>query len=199
MAFDMEKAFGEFKAEFEKVSASISKNAQAALDENKRLGGLTSETKAAVDKALAEQGELKARLDEMEASARDMEQRFASGRRGGAGSAKSLGTQVIESEALVALAKNGGSVQGDLNLGVFNAITSLPGSAGDLLPEYRDPDIVTPPEQKLVVKDLITVGNTSQALIKYFQEVSRTGAAGIVPDDGVTIKPLIDKTWESAS
>lgn len=199
MAFDMEQAFGEFKAEFEKVSASISKNAQAALDENKRLGGLTSETKAAVDKALAEQGELKARLDEMEASARDMEQRFASGRRGGAGSAKSLGTQVIESEALVALAKNGGSVQGDLNLGVFNAITSLPGSAGDLLPEYRDPDIVTPPEQKLVVKDLITVGNTSQALIKYFQEVSRTGAAGIVPDDGVTIKPLIDKTWESAS
>lgn len=197
MAFDMEQAFGEFKAEFDKVTGSINKSAQAALDENKRLGGLTTETKAAVDKALAEQGELKTRLDEMEASARDMEQKFASGRRGGANEVKSLGAQVIEAEALIAAAKNGGSVQGELKIGVFNAITSLPASGGDLLPEYRDPNIVVAPDKKLFVKDLITVGNTAQSLIKYFREVSRTGGAGVVPDDGVTVKPLIDKTWDA--
>lgn len=195
MAFDMEQAFGEFKAEFEKVTASINKSAQAALDENKRLGGLTTDTKAAVDKALAEQGDLKTRLDEMEASARDLEQRFANGRRGGAGEAKSLGAQVIEAEALLAAAKAGG-VQGDLKLGVFNAITSLPASGGDLLPEYRDPNIITPPNKKLVVKDLITVGQTAAPLIKYFREISRTGGAGVVPDDGVTVKPLIDKAYD---
>lgn len=199
MAFDMEQAFGDLKANFDKVTAKLQESAQSALDENKRLGGLTTETKAAVDEALAKQGELKTRLDEIEASSRDMEQRFASGRRGGAGSAKSLGTQVIEAEALIAAARNGGSVQGDLKIGVFNAITSLPGSGGSLLPEYRDGDIVVTPDQKLVVKDLITVGNTAAPLIKFFREVSRTGAAGIVPDDGVTVKPLIDKTWEAAS
>ena len=32
MAFDMEQAFGEFKAEFGKVTADIRKNAQAALE-----------------------------------------------------------------------------------------------------------------------------------------------------------------------
>lgn len=198
MPFDMEQAFGEFKADFDKVTASVQQNAQAALDENKRLGGLTADTKAAVDKALAEQGELKTRLEEIEASSRDMEQRFASGRRGGASAEKSLGAQVIAAEAQIKAARENG-VHGDLKIGVFNAITSLPGSGGALLPEQRDSDFVTPPNQKMVIKDLITVGETSGALIKFFRELSRTGAAGIVPDDGVTVKPLIDKTWEAAS
>lgn len=137
MAFDMEQAFGEFKAEFENLNDKIQKNAQSALDEAKRLGVLTDDTKAAVDKALAEQGDLKNRLEDMEASARDLAQRFASGRRSGAGGAKSLG-QLVVAEAedkIKALAKSG--VNGDVSLGFFNAITSLPGSAGELLPERR--------------------------------------------------------------
>lgn len=199
MAFDMEQAFGEFKAEFDKVTDKINRSAQNALDEAKRLGGLTEETKVNVDKALAEQGELKARIGEMEASARDLAQRFASGRRSGAGGAKSLGQLVVaEAEEKIKAAAKGG-VNGDVSLGFFNAITSLPGSAGELLPERREPEIIAEPDKKLVVKDLITVGETGQPLIKYFREVSRTGAAGIVPDDGTTVKPLIDKTWTSES
>ncbi|MFC3568401.1 phage major capsid protein [Paracoccus simplex] len=199
MAFDMEQAFGEFKAEFDKVTGSINKSAQAALDEAKRLGGLTEETKASVDKALAEQGELKGRLDEMQASARELEQRVANGVRGGAGTAKSLGQMVMDeaTDKIRALAKSG--VQGDQSLGVFNAITSLPGSGGVLLPERRESEIIAEPDKKLVVKDLVTVGQTDQPLLKFFREVARTGAAGIVPDDGVTVKPLIDKTWVSES
>ncbi|MDQ7775265.1 MAG: phage major capsid protein [Paracoccus aminovorans] len=199
MAFDMEQAFGEFKAEFDKVTGNINKSAQAALDEAKRLGGLTEETKASVDKALAEQGELKGRIDEMQASARELEQRVANGVRGGAGAAKSLGQMVMDeaTDKIRALAKSG--VQGDQSLGVFNAITSLPGSGGALVPERRESEIIAEPEKKLVVKDLVTVGQTDQPLLKFFREVSRTGAAGIVPDDGVTVKPLIDKTWASES
>ncbi|MTH61437.1 phage major capsid protein [Paracoccus litorisediminis] len=199
MAFDMEQAFGEFKAEFDKVTDKINKSAQSALDEAKRLGGLTDDTKASVDKALAEQGELRGRLDEIQASARELEQRFASGARGGAGAAKSLGQMVMDeaTDKIRALAKSG--VQGDQSLGVFNAITSLPGSGGPLLPERRESEIIAPPDKKLVVKDLITVGQTDQPLIKFFREVSRTGAAGIVPDNGTTVKPLIDKTWGSES
>ncbi|AZV00394.1 major capsid protein [Paracoccus phage vB_PthS_Pthi1] len=199
MAFDMEQAFGEFKAEFDKVTGNINKSAQAALDEAKRLGGLTEETKASVDKALAEQGELKGRLDEMQASARELEQRVANGVRGGAGAAKSLGQMVMDeaTDKIRALAKSG--VQGDQSLGVFNAITSLPGSGGVLVPERRESEIIAEPDKKLVVKDLVTVGQTDQPLLKFFREVARTGAAGIVPDDGVTVKPLIDKTWVSES
>lgn len=199
MPFDMEREFGEFKAEFDKVTGNINKSAQAALDEAKRLGGLTDETKASVDKALAEQGELKGRLDEMQASARELEQRVASGIRSGAGSAKSLGQMVMDeaAEKIRALSKSG--VQGDQSLGVFNAITALPGSGGALLPERREVEIIAEPEKKLVVKDLLTVGQTDQPLLKFFREVSRTGAAGIVPDDGVTVKPLIDKTWVAES
>lgn len=199
MAFDMEKSFGDLKENFDKVTNKISESVQNVLAENKRLGGLQESTKAELDKALAEQGELKGRLDEMQASARDLEQRFANGRRGGADAFKSLGQMVADEAAdkIKALAKSG--VQGDQSLGVFNAITSLPGSGGVLLPERRDGEIIAEPDKKLVVKDLVTVGQTDQALIKFFREVSRTGAAGIVPDDGVTVKPLIDKTWASES
>ena len=199
MAFDMEVAFGEFKAEFGKVSADIAKNAQTALDEAKRLGGLQESAKADVDKALAKQGDLMARLDDMQASARELEQRVANGGRGGASSAKSLGQMVMDeaTDKIRALAKSG--VQGDQSLGIFNAITSLPGSGGALLPERRDNEIIAEPDKKLVVKDLITVGATDQPLLKFFREGLRTGAAGIVADDGVTVKPLIDKVWSSES
>lgn len=197
MAFDMEKSFGDLKENFEKVTNKINESVQNVLAENRRLGGLTDDTKAAVDKALAEQGDLKTRLDEMQASARDMEQRFANGGRGGADSAKSLGQMVVDEAAdkIAALHSNG--VNGSHSLGVFNAITSLPGSGGVLLPERRESEIIAEPDKKLVVKDLITVGQTGQPLIKYFREISRSGGAGIVPDDGVTVKPLIDKVWDA--
>lgn len=199
MPFDLEKSFGDLKDDFTKVTNKLNSSVQNVLDENKRLGTLTEDTKNALDKALSEQGELKGRLDEIQASARDMEQRFAAGHRGGAGSAKSLGQLVVEEAAdkIRALAKSG--VHGDASLGVFNAITSLPGSGGTLLPERREGEIIAEPDKKLVVKDLITVGETEQALIKFFRELARTGAAGIVPDDGTTVKPLIDKTWSSES
>lgn len=199
MAFDMEQAFGEFKAEFGKVTADIRKNAQAALDESKRLGGLTDETKAAVDKALAAQGELAGRLDEIQAASRELEQRVAAGGRGGVEMPKSLGQLVMEEAVDKIKAAAKGGVQGDMSLGVFNAITALPGSGGVLLPERRESEIIAEPLRKLVVKDLITVGRTDQPLIKFFRELSKTGAAGLVPDDGVTVKPLIDKTWSSES
>lgn len=199
MPFDIEKSFGDLQENFQKVTNKINESVQNVLDENKRLGGLQDETKAAVDKALAEQGELKTQIEEMQASARDLEQRFAKGGRGGADAAKSLGQLVVEQagEKIAAAAKSG--VNGDLSLGFYNAITSLPGSGGVLLPERREGEIIAEPDKKLVVKDLITVGQTDQALIKYFREISRTGGAGIVPDDGVTVKPLIDKTWDSES
>jgi len=199
MPFDMEKSFGELKDNFDKVTNTLNKNVEAVLAENKRLGGLTDDTKAAVDKALAEQGEYKARLDEMQASARDLEQKFAKHGRGGGQEVKSLGHQVVEAAVaqIKAAAENG--VQGSVSLGVFNAITSLPGSGGSLLPERRESEIIAAPDRKLVAKDLVTNGETEAALIKYFREVSRSGSARIVPDDGVTVKPLIDKAWESAS
>lgn len=195
MPFDIETSFGELKENFDKVTNKINQSVQNVLDENKRLGGLQDTTKAELDKALAEQGELKTRIDEIQASSRDLEQRFANGPRGGNGAPKSLGQLVTElaGEKISAAAKSG--VHGDVSLGFYNAITSLPGSGGALLPERRESDIITEPDKKLVVKDLITVGQTDQALIKYFRELSRTGNAGIVPDDGVTVKPLIDKTW----
>lgn len=199
MPFDMEKSFGELKADFDKVTAQIGQNVQNVLDENKRLGGLTTDTKLALDKALAEQGELATRMETMQASQRDLEQIVASGGRGGASAPKSLGRQVVEAaaEQIRALHKSG--VNGDVSLGTFNAITSLPGSGGVLLPERRESEIIAEPNKKLVIKDLITVGETDQSLIKFFREVSRTGGARIVPDDGVTVKPLIDKTWTSES
>lgn len=200
MAFDLEKSFADLQSDFKNTTESLNQSVKNVLAENKRLGGLTDDTKAAVDKALAQQGELQTAIDEVRAGARELEQKYASGgRRGGAGGAKSLGELVEEkaSETIAAASKSG--VHGNLSLGFFNAITSLPGSGGALRPERRDGEIVSEPDRKLMVKDLITVGETDAALIKYFREISRTGAAGYVPDDGVTVKPLIDKAWEAAT
>lgn len=197
MAFDMEKAFGDLTEKFNASTKKLTDSVQNVMDEHKRLGGLSEETKQAVDKALAEQGELKNAIDEVRASSRELEQRFASGRMGGKERPQSLGAQAMDSMKKMEL--KAGSINGDVSLGFFNAITSLPGSGGGLLTEQVDPGVVGPEPKRLWVKDLITTGETSQALIKYFREVSRTGAAGLVPDDGVTIKPLIDKTYEAAS
>lgn len=197
--FDMEASFGELKENFDKVTAKINKSVESVLAENKRLGGLQEDTKAELDKALSEQGELKTKLDEIQASSRELEQRFANSRRGGAEAPKSLGQLVAEvaGEKIAAAHKSG--VNGDMSLGFFNAITSLPGSGGALLPERRDSQIIAEPNRKLFVKDLITVGETDAPLMKFPREVSRTGSAGIVPDDGTTVKPLIDKTWITVS
>lgn len=197
--FDIEASFGELKSNFDAATKKINENVQNVLAENKRLGGLTEDTKNALDKALTEQGELKTQLEEFKASSRDMEQRFARGGQSGGMGIKSLGSMVVEEAADKIKAARDNEVSGSVKLGVFNAITSLPGSGGVLLPERREGEIISEPDKKLVIKDLITTGETGQALIKYFREVSRTGGAKIVPDDGVTVKPLIDKKWDSQS
>lgn len=198
MPLDTNATLGELQENFTKVTNKLSEGVQNVLAENKRLGGLQSDTKAEVDKLLAKQGELIEQMSGFEASSRELEQRFANGLRGGGGSGfKSLGQMVVDEAADQIKALHTSGVNGNHSLGFFNAITALPGSGGALLPERRESEIVVEPDKKLVVKDLITVGQTGQPLIKYFREASRTGAAGIVPDDGVTVKPLIDKTWDS--
>lgn len=198
MPFDIEKEFGALNDEFKASMKNSQSDIKSALDEVKRLGDLTAETKQNLDKHFSQQGEMQQRLEEMQVSARDLEQRFASGRGVGRDRVQSLGAQAVEAAKKLEISQKT-SFGSDVSLGFFNAITSLPGSAGELLTEQIDSGIIGPEPKRMWVKDLITTGETSQSLYKYFREVSRTGAAGVVPDDGVTAKPRIDKVFEARS
>ncbi|MFB2530708.1 phage major capsid protein [Paracoccus sp. p3-h83] len=178
-------------AEMREATQQIKADAAKALDENKRLGALTAETKAAADQALAKQGELMAQADALRADLREVEQRL-SGRRAGAGPRQSAGQMIAASDEIAAFAKVG---DGKVKVSVQAAITSAPGSAGALIAPHRDPEVVMPERRMLQVKDLLTPVPTISDLIQFARELTRTGAAGVVPDDGVTKKPVLERAW----
>lgn len=169
-------------------------DATRVLDENKRLGALTDETKAAADKALAKQGELVAATEALRADLHEVEQRLSASRRGGGGAgAVSAGRMVAQSDDVAAYAASGG--EGKLRVAVQAAITSAPGSAGPLIAPDQTGEVIMPERRTLKVKDLLTTAPTISDLIIYAVELSRSGTAKTVPDDGVTAKPVLDRTW----
>ena len=177
--------------EMREATQQLKADAAKALDENKRLGALTAETKAAADQALAKQGELIAQAESLRADLREVEQRL-SGRRGGAGPRQSAGQMIAASDEVATYAKMG---EGKIKVSVQAAITSAPGSAGGLIAPHRDGEVIMAERRMLKVKDLLTQVPTVSDLITYARELTRTGAAGVVPDDGVTPKPVLDRTW----
>ena len=129
----------------------------------------------------------KARLDELE-------QKLA--RRGSEAPARprSAGYQFIESDEVKAFCANpsaGKRVGVEVKASIIGGGTAdVMGAAGDLVVPDRG-GIITPPERRLTVRDLLTPGRTSSSSIQYPQETGYTNAAGVVVEDG-TLKPQSD-------
>lgn len=172
------------KAELDRISGEVKSYAEKALAEVKASGVVSAETKAAADKVLMEQGELRGRLSEVEqliATVRsDIEGGGSRNRR-----PESLGRQFVNTEQFKLFASQARR-KGRVDLEVNAAITSLSdgtdGAAGDLVQVNRLPGLQLLPQRRLTVRDLITPGRMDGNLLEYVQETGFTNNAGMVAE-----------------
>lgn len=179
-----ESDLGKLAMELKSAADDVKKSAEKADAEMKRLGTLTEETKAAADQALVKHNELSARLTEIE-------QKLVRGGDSESEGRKSLGQIVSEHEDVKAFLKS--ARKGRVTIGVKAIISSLTtdadGSAGDLLVPMRVPGVITPPQRRMTIRDLITPGRTSQPAIQYVRESGFSNNAATVSETSGQTKP----------
>jgi HK97 family phage major capsid protein len=175
--------------ELKRIGDEVKDMAGKAIAEAKKSSGLSEDTKGKVDELLVKQGELQARLREAE---QKLDARSPGGKGDEDGQA-SPGRAVIESKAFKewheagANAKKGVSIQ-------MKTVTSLPASAGDGIEPQRLPGIVSIPERRMTVRDLITPGRTGSNLVQYVRETGFTNNAATVAE--TTKKPESDLVFD---
>ena len=186
------------EAQIEQINASLHKlgdnikaHAEKTEKEVKAFGKVTEETKAAADKLLSEQGELKAQVKVLE-QAMAMVQNIGTG----AAAPQSLGERVVSNESITGFNT---SIQGAITVGVGsirNAVTGDPGSAGALIQPHRVPGIISPLQQRLFVSDLLTWGTCDSNSVEYVRETGFTNNADVVAENPADPKPESDIKFE---
>ena len=193
---------GKVKSELTRITDELKGFAEKASREVKENGDLTKQTKEQVDEALLKFGEATTSLKEHADRLSDIEQKLA--RRGNPDAPavdRTLGQAVVESEGF----KNGGMTSGSrMALRVKmdrKDITSANSTVGagrspgtSLVPADRQPGIVTPPQRRMTIRDLILPGETASSNIEYVQETGYTNNAAMVAE-GAT-KPKSDLTFD---
>ncbi|HCF5253208.1 TPA: phage major capsid protein, partial [Pseudomonas aeruginosa] len=142
----IEQEYQQVQADLKKVGDDLRTYAEQSEKELKAHSKLSEETKASVDKLLVSQGELQARLQAAE-------QLMAKLEKGGGRivAPESMGETFIAAEGYDAwAARAAGGAKGSFTVPVKAAITSLTGSAGDLIQPQRV-GMVLPTQQRLFV------------------------------------------------
>ncbi|WP_347139441.1 phage major capsid protein [Paracoccus sp. SSK6] len=195
---DVAQLMKDVKAQLDRITSDVNKTAETAMNEAKKAGEVSAETKSAVDQLLNTQGALKQAFDKLEkkvedldASNLDIEQRLGSRRPGGGDDPRqTLGMAVANHEGVK------GFVKGTMSFTVQNAITSGSASAGTLKVPQRDTEIVGLPRRQFFVRDLLSRNTTTTDLIQYAKLKTRTLNAGMVAEGG--LKPESNLEWELA-
>lgn len=172
------------KKSLDKISDQVKEVGEKALAEAKKAGDMSAETKGKVDEMLVKQGELQARLLEVE-----QKQARPSGDGKDEG-IKSAGYQLIESDDFKEKAANWS--KGSKHNMSLKAITSAGASAGDGIAPDRLPGVQLTPQRRLTVRDLISPGRTASNLVQYLQESGFTNSAATVAEGGKKPESDID-------
>lgn len=162
--------------ELKRIGDEVKSAGELALKEAKNAGALSAETKGKVDELLVKQGELQARLQEVEQKA---------DRRGAQGDTeiKSIGAQFIESEGYKSWHSGGGmKTSRDAYAFSVKAITSDAASAGDGVAPDRLAGVQALPMRRMTVRQLLTPGRTESNVIQYLQETGFTNNAATVAE-----------------
>jgi HK97 family phage major capsid protein len=172
--------------------------AQNALDEAKRSGQVSDETKAAADKALAQQTALSASLDAIngtiegvQGQVAEMGQILAENRSGlNRGQVMTLGRSLVENDEFKAFVDAGAS--GSKSITINNAITTS--TAGGLLDQAPvDPDVGELGRRTFNVLSLFGRGATETSPVPFTRQTVRDNQAGMV-GEGVAA-PESDYEW----
>lgn len=183
---DTNELLKNLSAKIEKANSEFNAKAEEALKEAQKVGSLSSETKAAVDKMATELNALRESEKALKASLGELEQHVAQMPLNNAvQAAKSIGQQVISAEVLKDI---NSSIQASkrIPIPVQAALTSVDVAEGVVEPQ-RLPGIDATPKQRLFIRDLIAPGKTTSPAIFWVQQTGFTNAAAVVPEN--TAKP----------
>ncbi|EKT65825.1 phage major capsid protein [Providencia alcalifaciens] len=186
---DANELLKSLSAQIEKANSDFNTKAESALNEAKKAGGLSAETKAAVDKMASELNALRDSEKALKSSLGELEQHVAQMPLNNAiQAAKTIGQQVISAEVLKDI---NSSLQASkrISIPVQAALTSA-GVAEGVVEPQRLPGIDVAPKQRLFIRDLIAPGKTTSAAIFWVQQTGFTNAAAVVPEN--TAKPYSD-------
>lgn len=173
----IEKDIEQINASLQQVGDQLKKHAEAAA----KNADLNAETRKQVDDLLLKQGELQANVQQAQQLLAKIEANGA----GGDVQHQSLGAQFVNSDEVKSfLGKT--TPRGRVDMTVKAAITSLTtdadGSAGDLVQTTRVPGILTMPQRRMTVRDLLTPGNMDGNALEYVKETGFTNNAGMVAE-----------------
>jgi HK97 family phage major capsid protein len=169
------------QAELKRIGDDVKGFAEKADQEIKAHAKLSEETRDNVDKLLLAQGALQADLQHAQQALAKLESNGA----GGDVQHQTFGQQFVNSDNFKAFA--GQSMpRGRVDMSFKAAITSLTtdadGSAGDLVQTTRLPGIITPPDRRMTIRDLLTPGRMDGNALEYVKETGFTNNAGMVAE-----------------
>ncbi|WP_299686698.1 phage major capsid protein [uncultured Tateyamaria sp.] len=165
------------------LNGEVKQTAENALNEAKRAGEVSAETKAAADKLLSEQtatmkvvNELKEMLEGLDTKVLDVSQQVAEGNKGGGAKPMTLGQAIVQNERVKSF------TGGTMSIDVANAITTAAGSGGGLIYHEEERDPVRMPRRRLMVRGLLTPASVGSDQVHYRRQVLRTDGTGMVAE-----------------
>ncbi|MCC8381449.1 phage major capsid protein [Xenorhabdus sp. PB30.3] len=179
-------------AKIEAANSQFNAKAEEALNEAKKVGGLSTETKASVDKMAAELNTLREAEKSLKAELGELQQHVAQmPLQNAVHVAQTLGQQVISAELMKEV---NGNISANRRLSVpVQAALTTPKLPDRVIEPHRLPDIDVKPKHRLFIRDLIAGGTTTSNAIFWVQQTGFTNKAAAVPEG--TAKPYSDITF----
>jgi HK97 family phage major capsid protein len=158
-----------------RITDQVKESGQKALDLAQKGVALAEGEKERVDELLVKQGELQAALKEVQ------QKQARADEGGGFVGQKSMGQQFAENERVKGL-KASGLENGERVVVNVKAITTAPGSVGNVIEANRLPGVLALPQRRMTIRDLIMPGQTDSPLITYMRETGFTNNAAPVAE-----------------
>ena len=186
---DTNELLKSLKAQIEKANSDFNAKAESALTEAQKAGGLSAETKEAVDKMALELNALREAEKTIKSAMGELEQHIAQmPLQNALKTAQSFGQQLISAEVLKDI---NSSIQGNKRISVpVQAALISTGVAEGVVEPHRLPGVDVAPKQRLFIRDLIAPGKTTSPAIFWVQQTGFTNKAAVVPEN--TTKPYSD-------
>lgn len=183
---DTNELLKSLKAQIEKANSDFNAKAESALSEAQKAGGLSAETKEAVDKMALELNALREAEKTIKSAMGDLEQHIAQmPLQSALKAAQSFGQQLISAEVLKDI---NSSIQGNKRISVpVQAALISTGVAEGVVEPHRLLGVDVAPKQRLFIRDLIAPGKTQSPAIFWVQQTGFTNKAAVVPEN--TTKP----------
>lgn len=186
----LDQEYKQVQADLKQVGDQLKAFAEQSQAEIKNHAQMSAETKASVDGLLVQQGELSARLQAAEQLIVKLDTNG-----GHAAAPKSMGEQFIGAEGFDAFAARG---KGSFTSSVNAVVTSLTGSAGDLIVPQRV-GMIAPAQQRMTIRDILNWGRTTSNSLEFVRESGFTNNANVVSENPASNKPESNLTFEMDS